>query len=135
MVLARGSRSIFKMLQFGFWLWRARQRRQQVHKLVGLSEISRGTSLTNPRRPLLAQTPPLWLPDVVHPHHRELLELMKPLRDSACRVRASEDEWPAAHALVQAIDKLAVVLTGDAEHFFARPHSLVPARPTGSGDG
>jgi hypothetical protein len=60
----------------------------------------------------------------MHPHTRELLELMQLLRDSVCRVRATAPEFNEAQTLVRAIDRFAGALTGNPEHFWARPASF-----------
>ncbi len=57
----------------------------------------------------------------MHPQHRNLLDLMKPLRDSLSRVRATAPEFDEAKELQRAIDKFAGVLTGNPEYFWARP--------------
>ncbi len=55
------------------------------------------------------------------PQHRELLDLMKPLRDALSRVRATALEFDETKEVQRAIDRFAVKLTGDHEYFWARP--------------
>jgi hypothetical protein len=66
----------------------------------------------------------------MHPHHRELLDLMKPLRDSLSRVRANTPRFDDAQELQRAIDKFACVLTGNPEYFWARPANFQAKGPS-----
>ena len=59
----------------------------------------------------------------MHPQHRNLLDLMKPLRDSLSRVRAASPECDEAKELQRAIDKFAGKSDGQSRIFLGRPAS------------
>jgi hypothetical protein len=59
----------------------------------------------------------------MHPFDKQTLDLMRPLRDPVCRVRAEMPLFKDARDFIVAIDKCSGVITGDAEYFWSRPAS------------
>ncbi|MGM4885289.1 hypothetical protein AB8A20_07925 [Tardiphaga sp. 604_B6_N1_1] len=59
-----------------------------------------------------------------HPHHVIMLELMRQLRPHTYGAIYDTPNSVAAPALQKAIDEMAGVITGDAQYFHAKPHSL-----------
>ena len=58
------------------------------------------------------------------PDQREVLDKMGAARYIASRYLPSHPEYEAARAVLEAIDRFAELTTGDAQYYWAKPHTI-----------